>query len=162
MAFDVYAPCPCGSGKKYKFCCLKKDWEKAQKNAGPNPYTLRLSPLILEFEVGFHEADVASNNEIEDEDILAGLGLLREHPPSIIGVKSQNDNLAASLARLRVEEFLRKRSTYTNAEIMRAISVIADSVRTHRINGKRGYLNYLGGFMRKMGVTVQRVTDQDD
>ena len=22
---DVYAPCHCGSGKKYKFCCLKKD-----------------------------------------------------------------------------------------------------------------------------------------
>lgn len=24
---DVYAPCSCGSGKKYKFCCLKKDRE---------------------------------------------------------------------------------------------------------------------------------------
>src|SRR5581483_1795341 len=22
MALDVYAPCPCGSGKKLKFCCL--------------------------------------------------------------------------------------------------------------------------------------------
>lgn len=21
---DVYAPCPCGSGKKLKFCCLKR------------------------------------------------------------------------------------------------------------------------------------------
>ncbi len=21
---DVYAPCPCGSGKKFKFCCAKK------------------------------------------------------------------------------------------------------------------------------------------
>ena len=21
---DVYSPCPCGSGKKYKFCCAKK------------------------------------------------------------------------------------------------------------------------------------------
>ena len=20
----VYAPCPCGSGKKFKFCCFKK------------------------------------------------------------------------------------------------------------------------------------------
>lgn len=22
---DPYAPCPCGSGKKYKFCCMEKD-----------------------------------------------------------------------------------------------------------------------------------------
>jgi hypothetical protein len=21
---NIYAPCPCGSGKKYKFCCAKK------------------------------------------------------------------------------------------------------------------------------------------
>lgn len=24
---DVYAPCPCGSGKKYKWCCRDKDRE---------------------------------------------------------------------------------------------------------------------------------------
>jgi hypothetical protein len=24
---DVYAPCPCGSGKKFKFCCAKKPSE---------------------------------------------------------------------------------------------------------------------------------------
>ena len=24
---DVYAPCLCGSGKKYKFCCAKKPFE---------------------------------------------------------------------------------------------------------------------------------------
>ena len=24
---DVYSPCPCGSGKKFKFCCAKKPIE---------------------------------------------------------------------------------------------------------------------------------------
>lgn len=24
---DIYAPCPCGSGKKYKFCCAKKEFK---------------------------------------------------------------------------------------------------------------------------------------
>ncbi|MCF8568607.1 SEC-C domain-containing protein [Alicyclobacillus tolerans] len=24
---NVYDPCPCGSGKKYKFCCAKKPFE---------------------------------------------------------------------------------------------------------------------------------------
>ncbi|MBI4600807.1 MAG: tetratricopeptide repeat protein [Planctomycetes bacterium] len=30
-AEDVYAPCPCGSGKKYKFCCLVKDREERKR-----------------------------------------------------------------------------------------------------------------------------------
>jgi len=24
---DVYSPCPCGSGRKFKFCCAKKPFE---------------------------------------------------------------------------------------------------------------------------------------
>lgn len=24
---DIYGPCPCGSGQKYKFCCAKKPFE---------------------------------------------------------------------------------------------------------------------------------------
>jgi hypothetical protein len=28
-------PCPCGSGKKYKLCCLAKDEEQARREAGP-------------------------------------------------------------------------------------------------------------------------------
>ncbi|GEM_PF-4325627 len=27
---DPYAPCHCGSGKKYKFCCMKTDREKGK------------------------------------------------------------------------------------------------------------------------------------
>jgi hypothetical protein len=27
---DAYSPCPCGSGKKYKFCCLAKDRDAAR------------------------------------------------------------------------------------------------------------------------------------
>ena len=29
MPTDPYDPCPCGSGKKYKFCCQKQDREAA-------------------------------------------------------------------------------------------------------------------------------------
>jgi hypothetical protein len=29
---DVYAQCACGSGKKYKFCCLQRDREAARKS----------------------------------------------------------------------------------------------------------------------------------
>lgn len=30
---EAYSPCPCGSGKKYKFCCLQKDRDAARKAA---------------------------------------------------------------------------------------------------------------------------------
>jgi hypothetical protein len=35
---DVYRPCPCGSGEKYKFCCLQRDREsrRAPRDAGPH------------------------------------------------------------------------------------------------------------------------------
>jgi len=33
---DVYAPCRCGSGKKYKWCCLAKDREAASKPGAPS------------------------------------------------------------------------------------------------------------------------------
>lgn len=32
---DPYAPCHCGSGKKYKFCCLKNDRKDAKPEATP-------------------------------------------------------------------------------------------------------------------------------
>lgn len=31
---DIYAPCPCGSGKKYKFCCRDKDRQERKRTAG--------------------------------------------------------------------------------------------------------------------------------
>src|SRR5947209_1722313 len=40
MAIDVYAPCPCGSGKKTKFCCapIVEEMQKAQRLlAGDQP-----------------------------------------------------------------------------------------------------------------------------
>ena len=38
MALDVYAPCPCGSGKKLKFCCpnLAEDMERVSRQMESN------------------------------------------------------------------------------------------------------------------------------
>ncbi|MEK7866526.1 MAG: SEC-C metal-binding domain-containing protein [Planctomycetota bacterium] len=32
---DPYAPCHCGSGKKYKFCCMKSDRKDTKPEAPP-------------------------------------------------------------------------------------------------------------------------------
>ena len=39
-------PCPCGSGKKYKKCCIDKDFEKTRSD---NSLREKLIPEILEF-----------------------------------------------------------------------------------------------------------------
>jgi hypothetical protein len=47
------APCPCGSGKKFKKCCLQKEIEKQQPNKTYHDYCLELvdslRPKILQF-----------------------------------------------------------------------------------------------------------------
>lgn len=47
MAVDVYQPCPCGSGKKLKFCCLNiaEDMEKVQRLIDNNQLHVALQHL---------------------------------------------------------------------------------------------------------------------
>ena len=33
---DPYSPCPCGSGKKYKFCCLQKQRDREAQSSRPS------------------------------------------------------------------------------------------------------------------------------
>ncbi len=79
MAIDPYSPCPCGSGKKLKFCCsdLASDIEKVQKMvAGDQPHAAlkhveqllkkqprRASLLDLQasLQLSLHEFDAARN-----------------------------------------------------------------------------------------------------
>jgi len=37
---DPYSPCPCGSGKKYKFCCLQKQRERTARENRPSFWTV--------------------------------------------------------------------------------------------------------------------------
>lgn len=73
------APCPCGSGKKYKRCCLAP--KKTKKQASPT----RLIPV-------FTELDQLSNSVYDlirkkrlDEAEAAGEKLLKEYPDEIDG-----------------------------------------------------------------------------
>ncbi len=79
MSIDPYSPCPCGSGKKLKFCCsdLATDIEKVQKMvAGDQPHAAlkhveqllkkqpqRASLLDLQasLQLSMHEFDAARN-----------------------------------------------------------------------------------------------------
>src|SRR5262245_56347661 len=84
-------PCHCGSGKKYKKCCLEKDEEARRKEAAPptpkpfqmtksatpnheerpepppDPYIEAWNARYEEFETGDYEARVALFNRTLDE-----------------------------------------------------------------------------------------------
>ncbi len=91
MAIDPYAPCPCGSGKKLKFCCadLAGDIEKVQQMVSgeqpraalkhieqlleKHPTRASLLDLQLTLEISLHEFD-AARQTCED--------YLKAHPKS--------------------------------------------------------------------------------
>jgi tetratricopeptide (TPR) repeat protein len=49
-------PCPCGSGKKYKRCCLAKD-EEAERTLAPTPTPRHKSPTHAEIAASLTAAD---------------------------------------------------------------------------------------------------------
>jgi len=50
MPFDLYGPCPCGSGKKFKWCC--------------QPIHVQISKAFEQDEAGQHEAALQTINEV--------------------------------------------------------------------------------------------------
>jgi tetratricopeptide (TPR) repeat protein len=79
------APCPCGSGKKYKKCCLLRDQESSgpKHNAGPLPFT-----------PGFTELDDLSNSVVDlikegqlDKAEAVCHELLSRYPDQIDGIE---------------------------------------------------------------------------
>ena len=59
------SPCPCGSGKKYKRCCLDKE-KKIDLNITPVTKTDKLSNIaILDHSNNIENLDEWSNNSIE-------------------------------------------------------------------------------------------------
>ena len=69
MSHDVYQPCPCGSGKKLKFCCFEK--RKLLNHASPT----ELSKKATEFKV-----EQCLINDDWQESGLAQIVLVRQMP----------------------------------------------------------------------------------
>src|SRR6266542_3582883 len=68
-------PCPCGSGKKYKKCCLAKDEEAKRKETKPppDPRNEAWNARYDEFEAGDYEERIAIFNRTLDEpDLMDG------------------------------------------------------------------------------------------
>lgn len=85
------APCPCGSGKKYKRCCLPQDRQAAAAPEGlVDPQASKISPPLLSFVDSEDDIDELSNSVVDlinegrlDEAEEACRQLKREFPDAI-------------------------------------------------------------------------------
>ena len=64
MSVAKNAPCPCGSGKKYKRCCMLKEELEPQQEKKPQIEILRDLPTTYsnDYESGEYEFDDEGNN----------------------------------------------------------------------------------------------------
>ncbi|WP_419655736.1 SEC-C motif protein [Desulfosarcina variabilis str. Montpellier] len=89
------APCPCGSGKKYKKCCLQKDETKSISQRAPSQKTEESSFQDLEELYAYCEAlDNLSNSVVDlihegklDDAEQACIELLKNYPDSVDGLE---------------------------------------------------------------------------
>jgi tetratricopeptide (TPR) repeat protein len=80
-------PCPCGSGKKYKKCCLTRDEARlaAEAQAAPDPMPMFLEDDDLD-ELSNSVVDLIHDNRL-DEALAACDKLDREYPEVIDGLE---------------------------------------------------------------------------
>jgi tetratricopeptide (TPR) repeat protein len=110
------APCPCGSGKKYKKCCLRKDEETGADAALGRQAAL--SSLNDEMEdlnfLSNSVLDLIKSNEWERAEKACGL-LLERYPDQIDGLERFAMVYEAKGDRTRAATYYRK-----TAEFMRS------------------------------------------
>lgn len=108
-------PCPCGSSKKYKRCCLPKDEEAAAAMRPPPQEKPRQPTLSSFFGPADDDIDAASNRPLDlidegklDEAEAAANDLLRDYPYVADGLWRLAAVYEARDDKKRAAEYLRK------------------------------------------------------
>ncbi len=88
------SPCPCGSGKKYKKCCLQKDKVKTIKDRASEPHSKFSIDKLEEFYAEDDKLDSLSNSVVDlidegklDEAEKVCNELFNHHPDQIDGLE---------------------------------------------------------------------------
>jgi len=113
-------PCPCGSGQKYKRCCLPRD--EAAAHAAALAAAASMAEADAEAEVADDGLDDASNGVIDlidagrlDEAEQAAHALLADYPDVHDGLERLAMVYAARGDRPRAEEYYRKAADFVHA-----------------------------------------------
>lgn len=93
------APCPCGSGNKYKKCCLQKDEEKSlegrnyQKSLDRDNEELFEDEMIPDEDYENYEDNIDKEDYFPDDDLENDDDLEEYHPPDKVSQKKISDEL---------------------------------------------------------------------
>jgi len=105
------APCPCGSGKKYKKCCLPLHQESSAQQQSAGPFTLV---------PGFTDLDRLSNSVVDlieegrlDEAEAVCHELLSRYPDQIDGTERLAEVYEARGEKKKAAEYYRKAAEFT-------------------------------------------------
>ena len=116
-------PCPCGSGQKYKRCCLPRDEAAAAADRAAAP-TPEAAPALPPFEIVSEDEglDEASNVVIDlidagrlDEAEHAAQDLLERYPEVHDGLERVAMVAAARGDRARAAEYYRRAADFVHA-----------------------------------------------
>ena len=151
---EPYSPCPCGSGKKYKFCCYQKARER-ETAKGPSFFSSASSPdMDGAVPEGVLVGDLAEGRRFCDRGLrlmAAGkfeqaIPLFRQSSAAAPFVYTAANNLAVCLfATGRLDEAIR-----TQAESLKAVPFpnpfgLSNLVTFHTVNGDEAAAQrYLG------------------
>ena len=103
------APCPCGSGKKYKRCCLAP--KKTKKPSAP----VKLVPVFTELDQLSNSVyDLIRKNKL-DEAEAAGKKLLHEYPDEIDGFDRLAEVYEARGDTKKAVEYYRKAADFAES-----------------------------------------------
>lgn len=98
---DVYGPCPCGSGQKYKFCCLQRDRERRRLIESADPVEFD-GVQVIDFDYAreAHERGLRLLEQDDPEEAIRCFEICRRETPMM---PSPYNNLA--LARYSMGDF---------------------------------------------------------
>src|SRR5207245_11066129 len=115
-------PCPCGSGQKYKRCCLPRDEAAAAERAAARAREVEVTAVPFELLSDDDGLDEASNVVIDlidagrlDEAEQAAQDLLARYPEVHDGLERVAMVAAARGDRARAAEYYRKAAAFVHA-----------------------------------------------
>jgi len=124
-------PCPCGSGKKYKLCCLPIHREAERERT-----RIRHAPLLPEWNDDLDDFDARSNRVVDlihlgqlDEAEAAACDLLRRHPDQIDGFERLAMVYEARGERSKAAEYYRKAVRFAEANASLFDEELIDDLR---------------------------------
>jgi tetratricopeptide (TPR) repeat protein len=104
------APCPCGSGKKYKKCCLPLHQESSAQGVSPGPVTLEPGLTDLD-RLSNSVVDLIEEGRLEEAEEVCHQ-LLSRYPDQIDGTERLAEVYEAKGEKKKAAEYYRKAAEF--------------------------------------------------